>query len=426
MTPPAYPRELAVRVLTRVLSEHEALDDALTRLSGEIPSGARGWLQEVCAGTLRWKGRLDLAIDSAALKKKPSGWLRKILLVGAYQLVAQERTDPAPVVDETVTVVKRREGPAPAKFANAVLRRVSEHAREWRELAPPSSGSLSGSLSVSLKEEAAWASLPEWLWSRIVAAHGREWAQAFARASLERPVLWARARRPDWKPSWAEPGSLACSLRATSGGAIPDKEGFAEGEFIVQDISSQTLVADIAAHVTRERGAGFSALDLCAAPGGKSVGLAWSGAAVTSSDRDEARLRLLRGTLARAAPQVGVATREELASRQFDLVWVDAPCSGTGIVRRHPDVRWLRSDTELERLRGVQTDLVREGFGRVKPGGFFAYSVCSVLAEEGAELVRKALETALGGPLVFAREWSLQPQDSPFGDGFWAVLLKKS
>ena len=80
----SYPRDIAVRILTRVLSDHQQLDEALAAISGEVSPSARGWLQEVCAGTLRWKGRVDLALDSIALKKKPSGWLRKVLSIAAY------------------------------------------------------------------------------------------------------------------------------------------------------------------------------------------------------------------------------------------------------------------------------------------------------------------------------------------------------
>src|SRR5690606_19168184 len=138
--------------------------------------------------TLRWRGRLDLAIDAIALKKKPTGWLRRAILTGAYQLVAQDRTSPAGVVSETVAAIKKKEGEAPAKFANALLRRISEDARRWRELPFPEKAAPDS------PEAAAWASLPHWLWSRLVRAQGVEWAKAYAQASLERPVIWLRGQ----------------------------------------------------------------------------------------------------------------------------------------------------------------------------------------------------------------------------------------
>jgi 16S rRNA (cytosine967-C5)-methyltransferase len=416
--PQPYPRDLAVRVLTRVLSDHEPLDEALAALSGQITGAQRAWLQEVCSGTLRWKGRLDQAIDSTALKKKPSGWLRKILLVAAYQLVVQERTSPAAVVNETVNEIKRKEGEAPAKFANAALRKIADHAAQWRGLAlrPQAKGA----------EAASWASLPEWLWE-----------EAYARASLERPVTWIRARDAEaaaqFADGGAESGPVPGALMLTEGGAITGKQGFVEGQFIVQDISSQRLVAEIAGRVRSSSATGAveggekkaRALDLCAAPGGKSVGLAWSGLEVLASDRDPARYALLKSTVERAAPGlVGITERDKVAGLEpLDLVWVDSPCTGTGILRRHPDVRWLRREKELEGLLKVQQELLNEAWSKVRPGGWLAYSVCSVLKEEGPEAFGKFVE--LHPEAVRAGEWFLVPQEAPRGDGFWCGLARK-
>jgi 16S rRNA (cytosine967-C5)-methyltransferase len=412
---PAYPRDLAARVLTRVLSDAQALDESLAALVGEVSPAQRAWLQEVCAGTLRWKGRLDFALDSIALKKKPSGWLRKALLVAAYQLVGQDRTSPGAVVSETVAQVKRREGESPAKFANALLRRIADHASEWRELPFPASASAA--------QQAAWASLPEWLWRRLVAGRGVEWARAYAQASLERPRLWVRARAP--REGW-DPGPIPEAYEVSRGegrGPLTEWEGFSAGEFFVQDISSQALVRSIDLAV-RERAPALprTALDLCAAPGGKSAGLAWNGWEVLASDRESPRLQLLEQTLTRVAPGARLLPKAEVAQcPPQTLVWVDSPCTGTGILRRHPDVRWLRQEKQLESLLRLQRELIHEGWAKVAPGGFLAYSVCSVLREEGSEAVQAA---AL--PAEKVAEWSLEPQQPPGGDGFWCILLRKS
>jgi 16S rRNA (cytosine967-C5)-methyltransferase len=423
-----YPRDIAVRVLTRVLSDRQPLDEALAAVTGEVSPAARAWLQEVCSGTLRWRGRLDMAIDSTALKKKPSGWLRKILLVAAYQLIVQERTAPAAVVNETVSEVKRKEGEAPAKFANAALRKISAHAKEWRELQAPPQGS-------TLTDSARWASLPEWLWKRLVAGRGREWAQEYARASLERPKLWVRSRDRGGPETWGEgwsggvkAGPVPGSFEVLEGGAVTSKTGFVEGAFFVQDISSQTLVDAISLQAraeTASSGRVPQALDLCAAPGGKSVGMAWSGLSVAASDRDEARYALLSKTVERVAPEVKIVARDQVAGLEpLDLVWVDSPCSGTGILRRHPDVRWLRQEGELEGLQKVQQELLSEAWGKVRPGGLLAYSVCSVLPEEGKGAIEKFLRVS-GVEAEVLNEWLLVPQVAPSGDGFWATLLKK-
>ncbi|MGK5081847.1 transcription antitermination factor NusB [Bdellovibrionota bacterium FG-1] len=416
-----YPRDLAVRVLTRVLSDHEPLDEALIALANAVPPSDRAWLQEVCSGTLRWRGRLDRAVDSTAIKKKPSGWLRKVLLIAAYQLVVQERTSPAAVVNETVNEVKRKEGEAPAKFANAALRKIAEHGVAWRELKLKEGAStLDGS---------GWASLPEWLWKRLCATRGEEWARAYALASLDRPKLWVRAKSADFKADWAVVGPVVGSFEVTEGGGITSKSGFAEGHFFVQDISSQKLIAEITARIQQQWPEGFAegavrrALDLCAAPGGKAVGLSWSGWSVSASDRDAARYALLRNTIERVAPEIQVIERNQVGELPLlDLVWVDAPCSGTGILRRHPDVRWLRQERELEGLMRVQQELLAEAWDRVRPGGFLVYSVCSVLKEEGEQALKKFME---GRQAQKLEQWFLAPQEAPYGDGFWAGLIQK-
>jgi 16S rRNA (cytosine967-C5)-methyltransferase len=162
-------------------------------------------------------------------------------------------------------------------------------------------------------------------------------------------------------------------------------------------------------------------LDLCAAPGGKAIGMSWSGLEVSATDRDEPRLALLRQSVERVAPEVKIIPRAGVASlAEQDLVWVDAPCTGTGILRRHPDVRWLRREKDIASLNALQAGLIREAWGKVKPGGYLAYSVCSVLKEEGPGMIEKA---RLPGALV--KTWFLLPQLAPSGDGFWAALIRK-
>ena len=411
------PRGLAVQVLTAVLSDGEALDQTLDRISQQhrLEGAQRAWLTDVCAGTLRWKGRLDQAIDATALKKRPSGWLRKMLLIGAYQLVVQERVAAAIVVSETVDEVKKREGEFPSKFVNASLRKVSDYASQWRSLPFPEKGTLA--------EQAAWASMPEWFWRRLSEQKGMEWARNFATSTLERPKLWLRMAPGAETPWDGSSGPVPNSYAPLDGGAIPERAGFSEGKFFVQDISSQRLVEEVA----REMGSAGksekpSALDLCAAPGGKALGLSWNGFEVIATDVDESRLKLVRENVSRLKSNVRVLARDEAAkSGPHDLVWVDAPCTGSGIIRRHPDVRWLRKEKDLHALVTQQEKLVREAWENVKSGGMLMYSVCSVFAEEGPELIEKC-----GLSKNIKKTWLLSPQEAPHGDGFWAALVQKN
>ncbi|MFL5812760.1 MAG: RsmB/NOP family class I SAM-dependent RNA methyltransferase [Bdellovibrionia bacterium] len=419
--PRRHPRAAAVRIITRVLADREPLDEALSRVVAEqnLDSSARAWLQDVCAGTLRWRGRLDQILDAASFKKKPTGWLRKVLIVAIYQIVAQDRVNPGAVVSETVVEIKRKEGEAPSRFANAVLRKLSEHAQAVRTQAFPEGAPAS--------EQALWASLPDWIWNRLVAQYGLDWSRAYAQASLERPTVWIRSREPDFQASWAsEAGSVPGSFRLTEGGSIVERPGFKEGTFFVQDISSQALIAEISAEVRKGLGEGpLKALDLCAAPGGKTAGLSWNGFEVIATDRPEkggSRFALLEQTVQRVAPTARVIQRGQVASLEpLDLVWVDSPCTGSGILRRHPDVRWLRQERELASLQEVQHKLLKEAWDKVRPGGYLAYSVCSILKEEGPEALSRA---QLGG--TFVREWLLTPQSPPSGDGFYAALIRKA
>jgi 16S rRNA (cytosine967-C5)-methyltransferase len=433
-----YPRALAVRVLTQVLSDFHSLDEVLVAESAHLESEAVSWLYEICSGTLRWKGRLDWILDSLASHKKPSGWLRKVLLLAVYQLIAQDRAPQAQVVSETVEEIKNREGEAPARFANACLRKVAEQAQEWRGWDFPKASDP--------VEQAAWGSLPPWMWNKLVHQRGLAWTQDFAQATLDRPRLWVRSRNSDWKSDWVDPGPVPCSWQShpARGGSVIRQPGFVEGQWIVQDISSQVLIAEVSdtihqtlappALASQGERPRLTALDLCAAPGGKSVGLAWSGFQVSATEIKPERAALLQDTIARAAPEIEYLAWDQLAAasaagskRSWDLVWVDAPCSGSGILRRHPDVRWLRKEQELVALTQQQKQVLRQGWERVQPGGFLVYSVCSIFADEGERVIahfKKELQSS-GVEVAVIRDWLLCPQQAPFGDGFWAALLRK-
>jgi 16S rRNA (cytosine967-C5)-methyltransferase len=412
-----YPRRIAVRVLTRVLSDFETLDEALAQFSSELSSPEVAWLQEVCSGALRWKGRLDFLIDSVADRKKPSGWLRKILLLSAYQLVVQDRVSVGAVVSETVDEVKQRDGVAPSRFANACLRKIAAQGKAWRDLEfPTPSDPLSA-------QAIAWSGLPSWIWTRLVRDYGLEWARAYAQASLERPKLWIRSRYPNWEVSWVGSGPIPCSWQALEGGAIAEKDGFKEGEFFVQDITSQVLVHEVSEELKKYdfQGRAIQGLDLCAAPGGKAVGMAWSGVDMTATDISSSRLSLLTQTVQRTQADVKVIAWSELQSLSpRDFVWVDAPCTGSGILRRHPDVRWLKGEKELSSLLMEQSQALKQGLSLVHSGGFLLYSVCSVLSEEGLGQIQKA-----GLEAYVLKKWVLAPHLGYGGDGFSAFLLRK-
>ncbi|MBU6376608.1 MAG: hypothetical protein KGQ59_11470, partial [Bdellovibrionales bacterium] len=154
-------RRWAMQVLTQVLSHQKVLDEALS----DVPEESRSWVHEVTAGALRFKGRLDWIIDQLSMKKKPSGGIRKSLLIAAYQLVNQPQVPQAWIVSETVEAVKKKEGDAASKFVNAILRKIADHIESWSGLDWPEVAEEA--------EQAQWASLPEWMWRRVLRDHGR-------------------------------------------------------------------------------------------------------------------------------------------------------------------------------------------------------------------------------------------------------------
>jgi 16S rRNA (cytosine967-C5)-methyltransferase len=415
------PRELAIQLLTRVFNDYTSLDSGFEQVvtsHPELDVQSKAWLRDVVSGVMRWKGRLEAAIDSTALKKKPSGWLRKAMLVAAYQLILQERVPAAVVVNETVSLVKKKEGEQPANFANACLRKIADSAKAWKDLSFPKSGTP--------LEQSQWASVPEWFWKKLVAQRGIEWATSFAKACFERPELWIRSEASD---QMGEKGPVQGSFKITQGGLISEQEGFSEGLFFVQDISSQFLISEISEFLKSHfSGKNISALDLCAAPGGKSLGLAWNGFHISSTDIDPIRLQMITQNISRmetpienAGGKISVLSFEDAkALPAQDFIWVDAPCSGSGIIRRHPDVRWVRQETDFPELRKTQDALLKEAWDKTKPGGVLVYSVCSVFEDEGAGALKR---TGLTSHLK--KDWLLSPHLSPNGDGFWAGLLVK-
>ncbi|MCC7440340.1 MAG: hypothetical protein IT285_01825 [Bdellovibrionales bacterium] len=413
----AHPREIAVRLVHQVLTGLAQYDPLFEQATRGMDPRARAWLREVTVGALRWKGRAGFILGRYAQTKFPKGQPLGALLIAIYQIL-QGDAPPGAVVSETVEWFKLKEGEPPAGFANAVLRRVVSERDYWMsESVRPAEGS---------PEEADWFSIPHWMWTRILKARGVEWAHAFARASMERPALWVRARRGEWKPDWAEKGLIPGSWRASAAtGAVNELAGFADSEFLVQDISNQRLIEEVT-ELVGEPGPG-PVLDPCASPGGKAVGLAWKGFRVAAFEKNERRHRRLKENLDRLAPDLARLEPWESwekwpeGGERAAGVWVDAPCTGSGTLRRNPEIRWLRGEKDLESLVAIQRELVQSSWECVPIGGWMAYSVCSILAEEGEGLLDWS---SLRGSREL-RRWLFSPHEAPFGDGFWGILLRR-
>jgi 16S rRNA (cytosine967-C5)-methyltransferase len=233
------------------------------------------------------------------------------------------------------------------------------------------------------KVDADRATLPGWLWTRLVAAHGEAVVRAAAAAMRTEPPLDITLRD-------AEPGDWAAtleavilptgSLRRASDGRIEALPGFDDGAWWIQDAAA-ALPATLLGQVK-----GLRVADLCAAPGGKTAQLLSAGAEVTAVDRSPARLERLKQNMDRLGYKPRIVAADAARWRPetpFDAILLDAPCTATGTLRRHPDVAWTKTPKDIDALTGLQDRLLTAAVEMLQPGGLLVYCTCSLLPEEG-------------------------------------------
>ena len=343
-------RRLAHDLIAGVLFERRPLDQVLAE-AGARPEAAameprdRAFARLLAATVLRRQGELEHVLRAFLDKPlaKSARGVRAILLAGAAQLLCL-KTSPHAAVDLAVEAVRRE--PHGARFAglvNAVLRRV----------AGEGPAILAGLDAVKLN-------IPGWLWQRWERTYGAEVARRIAEASLREPPLDLSLKPGADAAAWAQRlgGRLlpTGSIRLAAHGRVEDLPGYAEGAWWVQGAAA-ALVARAAGDV-----AGRTVADLCAAPGGKTAGLAAAGALVTAVDDSAGRLERLRQNLERLGLTAEVVAADAVSwapGRTFDAVVLDAPCSGTGTISRHPDILRLKSAADIGRMAEVQGRLLR-------------------------------------------------------------------
>ena len=369
-------RELAVRLIAGVLADKKPFEQVQAAClahprTAQLEPRDRAFARAIAATVLRRQGELEFVLASF-LEHPPrhEGRLWSILLTGTAQLVCLEL--PAHAVVDLAVETARRDPRAHrfAKLVNAVLRRVAEHGREL----------LSGQDGVRLN-------VPDWLWLRWSAVYGEDTARRIATASLTEAALDISVKPGGGMSveAWAERlgGRLlrTGSIRLPAHGRIEDLPGYGDGAWWIQDAGA-ALVARVAGEVS-----GLSVADLCAAPGGKTAALAAGGAHVTAVDFSAARLARLRHNLERLRLSAEVVEADAAAwapRRSFDVVVLDAPCTATGTIRRHPDILRLKRAEDVGRMALQQHALLAHAGSLVRPGGRLVYSTCSLEPEEGA------------------------------------------
>lgn len=421
-------------VLTEVLGQRRHLDEALARHASHLASPAqRALAAELAYGVLRHRTRLQTI--AGGLLRHPLARrhldIHCLILLGLYQLCELQVPAHA-AVTETVAVARAAGKPWAAGLVNAVLRGYLR-ARPVHDRAA--------------NAEPAVYSHPPWLIQALARAWPADWRHVLE-ANNQRPPLWVRVNRRRISPerylerlsSSAMAGRrsrfAAAALKLGTAVAVSDLPGFLEGEVSVQDAAAQ-LGAELL-----EGRPGGRVLDACAAPGGKTCHLLEEGGErtrVVAVDRDRKRTRRLEGNLQRLGLQAQVLVADACQpalwwdGNPFQQILLDAPCSATGVIRRHPEIKWLRQPDEVRRLVAQQRRLLHALWPLLDVGGRLLYVTCSVLPEENHVQIARFVE---GCP--DARE---VPIDRPWGracqhgrqvlpgeddmDGFYYACMEK-
>jgi 16S rRNA (cytosine967-C5)-methyltransferase len=372
-------RRLAAEIIEEVLRRRLPLDERLESLSARpeyqaLAPSDRGLTRAIATSAFRRLGTIRKALRERMTRGLPpkSGRLEAYLIAGCAQILVLETAVHA-AVDTTVDLV--REDIHAKHFtdlANAVLRRIAAEK------------TVILSESVPLDTDT-----PGWLAARWTRTYGLETAQAIAAAHINEPAidLTVRADAAQWAEQLGATLLPTGSLRLTVRTAVPQLPGFDEGAWWVQDAA-----AAIPARLIRAK-PGMRVLDLCAAPGGKTAQLAASGADVVALDRSAQRMERLNANMQRLNLVVAthVGTAETYGGDAVDAVLLDAPCSATGTLRRHPDVAWSKTLEDVLKLSAAQTRLLDHAAALVKPGGVLVYATCSLEPEEGEQQVERFL-----------------------------------
>jgi 16S rRNA (cytosine967-C5)-methyltransferase len=376
-------RRIAADILDGVLHKRRTLDEQLDGGAAHpglktLSDRDRALMRRLVATILRRLGTLGHVLSRLLDRGIPTDAPRaqSALLIGAAQILWMDVPDHA-AVDLSVRLVQSdRRAAKYAGLVNAVLRRC---AREGQPLID------------EVKSETL--DLPPWLLARWIAHYGEAVARDIAVAIGHSPSLdiTVKSDAAQWATRLHGETLPTGSVRTLLQGSVTMLPGFAEGQWWVQDAA-----AALPAHLFGDI-AGKTIADLCAAPGGKTAQLAQAGARVVAVDRSPGRMTRLRDNLARlslAAEQV-VADAAEWpggnGSGGFDGILVDAPCSSTGTIRRHPDVAWLRQEADIGALMALQKRLLHKAVALLRPGGTLVYCTCSLEPEEGEQAIAALL-----------------------------------
>ncbi len=371
-------RALALDLIDAVLRHGHPLDREIESHPGfpRLAPRDRAFARLLTATVLRRLGQIDALIDDCLERplRGETAPAHDLLRLGLAQLLFLG-TPAHAAVHDTVGLATARRVPRQRGLVNAVLRRLADRGP-----------------ALVAAQDAARLDTPDWLWRSWTAAYGEATARAIATAHLAEPPLditvkgnakgWAARLQARLLPTGA--------LRRQAGGLVTDLPGYADGEWWVQDAAAALpvrLMGDVR---------GKTVIDLCAAPGGKTAQLAAGGASVIAVDRSARRLERLAQNMRRLRLAVTTVTADATTwapPAPADAVLIDAPCSATGAIRRHPDVARIKTPAEVARMAALQDRLLAAAPRMLKPGGILVFCTCSLEPEEGPERIAGMLAT---------------------------------
>lgn len=400
-------RQFAGMLVEAVLRHKRAFDEGLANAAtvakyAELSPRDRAFARLIAATVLRHERALTTVLDKFLQKPLKVGEspLASVLLVGAAQILILETPAHAAIHLAVEQCRERRATQRFDKLINAVLRRVSETGAEiYQEL------------------DHVRLAMPDWLWTRWAKTYGEDETRAMVTAALTVPPIDISVKEDP--AHWAERlgGTVlpTGTVRVGGGGRIEELPGYYDGEWWVQDAAAALpvrLIGDVK---------GLDVLDMCAAPGGKTAALASAGANVTALDQSDTRLDRLRENLKRLKLSATCVTGDAADcippdGQTFDVILVDAPCTATGTIRRHPDIPHLKRPSDVKKLADLQATILANAATLVRPGGLLVYCTCSLEPEEGEQQVGRFLEANS----TFSRE-PISAETNPVVDAAWCT-----
>ena len=417
------PQALAAGVVAEVLAGRN-LNEVLTALwpqHADLLPRQRGAVQDLSYGALRFFSRLDFLLQALITRPITHDGVRCLLLVSLYQL-NYAKTRPYAVVDRAVEAARAMDAPWAARFVNGVLRNFLRNKPDMLQRADDF--------------EPARYSHPQWWIDRLRAEYPKDWSAILAANNCHPPMTLRvnrrRTRAEDYlallQAAALEAEIIAPdAIRLLKPVAVDQLPGFRDGLVSVQDAGAQHAAALL------DLAPGMRVLDACAAPGGKAAHiLECADVTLLALDKDPSRLKQVADNFARLRLQGQLVAGDAAApqawwdKRLFDRILADVPCSASGVVRRHPDIKWLRRPSDIAQFAAAQKLILASLWHLLAPGGKLLYATCSLFHEENEDIVAAFCANQPHAQRLALTPFNGQLLPDTDHDGFFYALLEKS